>query len=234
MNKKIKKFFIGLVLLPLTAATLFRLPGTVLVLKSQSQSLAFLFTGALIYILFEGIFNRPMRTYVFGHELTHALASIAFGGKIHEFHVSEKGGKVSLTKTNFFVALAPYCFPIYTFFIFLLYWVFRKFHPFPSLETVFLISVGFSLAFHSSLTFFALRQEQPDLKKTGVFFSLVFILLMNGWVLVLISKALFWGEISLRGFVRDTVWTQFAIWKWVYAKAMALGPWLVHRSGKTG
>ena len=61
-----------------------------------------------------------MRTYVFGHELTHALASLAMGGDVLSFKVSKRGGSVSMTKTNFFVALAPYCIPIYTLFIFLL------------------------------------------------------------------------------------------------------------------
>ena len=159
-----------------------------------------------------------MRTYVFGHELTHALASIAVGGKIHAFNVSEKGGSVSLSKTNFFVALAPYCVPIYTFFIFLIYWGLKKLHPFEHLETLFMISVGFSLAFHSSLTLFAIRQEQPDIQKTGTFFSLVFILLMNGWILVTVSKILFWGTISFKGFFIKTMKTQAEIWKWVWLK----------------
>src|SRR5438876_12395582 len=130
MMQKVKLFFTGLLLVPLTLATLLHLPGTLLLLKTDTQSLALIFTGVLVYVVFEGIFSRPMRTYVFGHELTHALASIAFGGQIHAFKVSEKGGSVSLSKTNFFVALAPYCIPIYTFFVFLIYWVSRRFHPF--------------------------------------------------------------------------------------------------------
>ncbi len=224
--QKIKLFFVGLLLLPFTLATLYHLPGTLFLLKSQAQSLALVFSGVVLYVLFEGIFNRPMRTYVFGHELTHALASVALGGKIHEFNVSEKGGSVTLSKTNFFVALAPYCIPIYTFFIFLAYWGFKKFYPFGSLETVFLIAVGFSLAFHSSLTLYAVRQEQPDIEKTGILFSLVFILLLNSWVLVAISKALFWGTISFRGFFLDTMKTQAGIWEWVGRKGMAMFEWL--------
>src|SRR5947207_3119399 len=140
--KKTRNFFLGLLLLPLTISSLFHLPNAVLSLKSQADSLILLFSGIVVYALFETIFTRPMRTYVFGHELTHALAAMAMGGKVHKFHVSAKGGSVTLSKTNFFVALAPYCIPIYTLFLFLGYGVLIKLRPFEGLEAGFFILLG--------------------------------------------------------------------------------------------
>ena len=116
------------------------------------------------------------------------------------------------------MALAPYCVPIYTFFVLMVYWGFKKFHPFGFLDPLFMITVGISLSFHSSLTLFAVRQEQPDIKKTGAFFSLVFILLANCWILVFLCKVLFWNVIPMKEFFLETLRTQGEIWEWVWGK----------------
>jgi hypothetical protein len=215
MFKKLGRVFWGLALLPFALSTLYHLPRTGLGLISEVNLLILLFAGAVLYFLFEVLFSRPMRTYVFGHELTHALASMAMGGNVLSFNVSQRGGSVSLSKSNFFVALAPYCIPIYTLIVFLIYFVLTFFYPADKMQTVFLILAGFSLAFHGSLTLYAIQQEQPDIQKTGTFFSLVFILLLNSWVLVLLSKVLFWNSISLKGFFLETMKTQVLIWKWI-------------------
>ncbi len=214
--KFLKSLSLGLLLLPLTLATLFRLPGALLALQGQAESVTLIFCGAVIYVLIEAIFERPMRTYVFGHELTHALASIAMGGKVHSFNVSAKGGSVSLSKSNFIIALAPYCFPIYTFFVLILYWILKKTYPFAFLDQGFLVLVGMTLVFHGSLTLYAVRQEQPDLKKTGTIFSVVFILLVNGWVMAGLSKIMFWHSFAFGEFSMAVVRTQADIWIWAW------------------
>ncbi len=214
--KFLKSLALGFLLLPLTLATLYHLPSIALSLKGHLDSIALVFAGLTGYVLIEALFERPMRTYVFGHELTHALASIAMGGKVHDFKVSEKGGSVSLSKSNFIVALAPYCVPIYTLFALLAYWVLKYVYPFPNMDAVFLILVGATLAFHVSLTLYAVRQEQPDIKKTGTVFSLVFIVLMNSWLLAALSKILFWNSFGAWDFVTDVVKTQSDIWKSIW------------------
>ena len=73
----------------------------------------YFFLGFFGYFGFQWAFFKPMRTYVFGHELTHAFAAWMSGAEVISFHVSKKGGAVTLTKTNLFVALAPYMFPLY-------------------------------------------------------------------------------------------------------------------------
>lgn len=216
------KFIFAVLLLPLTLASLYHLPLAIFQSDLDKSPLSLLFLGAVVYIVFENLFSRPMRTYVFGHELSHALASWFMGGKVHAFHVSEKGGSVSLSKTNFLVALAPYCLPIYTIFTILLYWVLQWKFSEQHLYPLFLLALGFTLAFHASLTLFAIRQEQPDIEKTGFFFSIIFILLVNAWVLTLILKMLWWNDFSLKNFFLATMKTQLAIWKWLFSHAIRL------------
>lgn len=215
MFKKLLRFLWGLVLIPFVLATAWHLPAIASGWDSRLDALAFIVLGAAAYVVFERLFSRPMRTYVFGHELTHALASMMMGGKVHSFHVSQKGGSVSLSKSNFFVALAPYCLPIYTFFVLLAYAALKYWLPLENYHSFYLGAVGFSLAFHGSLTVYAIRQEQPDIKQTGTFFSFIFIALVNLWVLVFLSKALFWDGFSVKVFFWDALRTQVGIWKWI-------------------
>jgi len=223
MFKKWPSLFWGLLLLPLTLSTLHELPAIAWSWDAYAEGVLALVAGVVLYGLFEAAFNRPMRTYVFGHELTHALASVMMGGKVHDFKVSKHGGHVTLSKSNFFVALAPYCVPLYTLIALAGYFILQFWLPMEQYRWGLLALIGFTLAFHASLTLFAIRQDQPDLRQTGVFFSLVFIVLINAWVLVLVSKALFWDLFSIRAFVLNTLRTQTAIWRWAGLKAWTLG-----------
>lgn len=225
----LKSLVLGLLLLPLTLATLWRLPAALLSLQGRMSSLVLIISGVLAYALIEALFQRPMRAYVFGHELTHALAAMAMGGKVHSFKVSEKGGSVSLSKTNFFVALAPYCVPIYTIFALLIHWILKKFYPFPHLGTLFLALVGMTLAFHASLTLYAVRQDQPDLKKSGTFFSVVFIVLVNAGFIAGLSKILFWDSFASKRFAWGVLRTQGNIWAWVWAGGVNVVEFIIHQ-----
>lgn len=220
-----KRFAWGLLILPFGIATFYELPALMFSLRTHIPPMIWLAAGTVAYCAFEGLFSRPMRTYVFGHELTHALAGLAVGSKIHSFKVSKKGGSVSLSKSNFFIALAPYCIPLYTFVALALHAGFKYFYPFPYLTEAAQFLVGATLAFHVSLTVYAIQQRQPDIHKTGLFFSSVFILLINAWVLVALSKILFWESVSLKHFALQTLRTQNDIWIWAAHKAYAGGLW---------
>ncbi len=68
---------------------------------------------------------RPQWLYVFGHELTHALCVTLLGGKVHRFEVGSKGGHVLSDRTNTWIALAPYFFPIYSVLAIVIYGILR-------------------------------------------------------------------------------------------------------------
>ena len=59
---------------------------------------------------------RPLRVYVFGHELTHAIWVWLWRGRVTKFEGwNREGGYVVTDTHNFWIALAPYFYPIYSF-----------------------------------------------------------------------------------------------------------------------
>ena len=68
---------------------------------------------ALWLIAFWGL-PRPVRLYVFGHEMTHALFVYLCGGRVEEFKVTGAGGHVVTDKNNMLISLSPYFVPFYT------------------------------------------------------------------------------------------------------------------------
>ena len=156
------------------------------------------------YFAFEWVFFRPMRTYVFGHELTHALAAWMSGANVKKFKVSKSGGSVSVSKTNLFVALAPYFVPLYALLLFAAYAIAGKFYPLQAYWRWMLSLIGAALGFHIALTIYALKQNQPDLKQGGIFLSGVLIYLGNMIVMSLFLALLFPKTISWKRFVRLT------------------------------
>ncbi len=184
-------------------------------IKELSAQQFYFLIGFTSYLIIQAAFFRPIRTYIFGHELTHAFWSIFFGGKVKEFNVSKKGGNVLLTKTNFFVNLAPYFFPIYTFIVLLIFFgvgIFVDVKPYAS-YMIFL--VGFTLSFHLILTSNSLTTKQPDIVKTGIFFSLVVILIINIITVTLILKIITPEKIYMVKFFKDSLNITLGVWSWI-------------------
>ncbi|MBR1920630.1 MAG: hypothetical protein IJ829_01345 [Kiritimatiellae bacterium] len=122
---------------------------------------------------------RPMRAYVLGHELTHAIWGLLFGAVPSKLRVSENGGSVSLTKSNLLITLAPYFFPFYTFVVVVAALVtFAFVRPLPWLP-LWMFMIGFTWAFHVLFTLETLTRRQPDVQLYGRIFSWVFIFLAN-------------------------------------------------------
>lgn len=135
--------------------------------------------GASAFALAWAFLPHPVKTYVFGHELTHALWGLLFGARVGRVRVSASGGSVNLSKTNVFITLAPYFFPFYTFIVLVVACIVNHFvHPLP-LMPLWLFLVGFTWAFHILFTLETLAQKQPDVKLYGRVFSWTFIFLAN-------------------------------------------------------
>jgi len=123
--------------------------------------------------------SHPVRMYVLGHELTHALWGLLFGARPSDVRVSETGGSVRLTKSNVLITLAPYFFPFYTFVVIVAALVTSAFfRPLPYLP-LWLFLIGFTWSFHVLFTLETLTQRQPDVKLYGRIFSWTFIFLVN-------------------------------------------------------
>jgi hypothetical protein len=126
-----------------------------------------------------------MRLYVFGHELTHALWTWLFGGRVKRFKATAKGGHVVVTRSNFVIALAPYFFPVYVVLLILCFVVGHVIWGWTPYLVWFHLLIGAAYAFHVTLTFHILRTRQSDITSQGYFFSAVIIFLGNVGVLLI-------------------------------------------------
>ena len=184
------RLLLGLALLPACWGFM-RTFVDALVIASGAQNLwsvetLSLLGGMAAFILCWMTISHPIRTYVFGHELTHALWGLLFGARPSDFRVSESGGSVRLTKSNVLITLAPYFFPFYTFMVIVVALITYAFlRPLPCMP-LWMFMIGFTWSFHVLFTLETLSRRQPDVKLYGRIFSWTFILIVN------ISLVLVW------------------------------------------
>ena len=141
--------------------------------------------GAACWVVIYLLLPKPMWIYVFGHELTHALWTWAFGGRVKRFKASSRGGHVVVTKNNFIIALAPYFFQLYALLVVGLFcaghWLWNWRHY----MVWFHLLLGAAYVFHVSLTWHVLKNRQSDITEQGYLFSAVIIFLGNITVLII-------------------------------------------------
>ena len=141
--------------------------------------------GAVLWLLAFGgslwVFGepRPMRIYVYGHELTHAVWIWAMGGRVGRIECSRDGGSITTDTHNFWIALAPYFYPLYSFAVIACYGAVSVFYDVSPYTRVLFAAIGVTWAFHMSFTLWMIPKGQSDLTYYGTFFSLVVIYLMN-------------------------------------------------------
>lgn len=122
---------------------------------------------------------RPLWLYVFGHELTHAIWVLIMGGRVHKFHVGRDGGHILADRTNTWIALAPYFFPVYSVLAIAVYGLCGLFFDVAPYRQLLYAVIGVTWAFHLSFTCWMIPKGQPDLHYGGTFFSLILIYLLN-------------------------------------------------------
>ena len=214
---KYLRIFLAVLFIPLLISLVSELFGvSVDMLGKVSISTLPFWAGIFGYFIFQVIFDKPIRTYVFGHELTHALFGILSGARIKSFKVSTSGGSVSLTKTGLLIALSPYFIPIYTLILVGVYWGLSKFLDLSAFNLYFLFLTGFTISFHLSLTWFAIGKGQSDLKQFGVLFSLMIVIIVNCCVLAGVMKVVLPESISLKRYFYQSFTGTLDIFKSVY------------------
>ncbi|MDB6018549.1 MAG: hypothetical protein JWR19_3038 [Pedosphaera sp.] len=142
-------------------------------------------SGAACWLVIYLLLPKPMWVYVFGHELTHALWTWLFGGKVKKLKVTSGGGHVVVTKNNFLISLAPYFFPLYVALVVLVFVLGHLIWNWAPYVVWFHLLVGAAYAFHVTLTWHILKTEQSDITQHGYLFSSVVIFLGNMGVLLL-------------------------------------------------
>ncbi|HWN64570.1 MAG TPA: hypothetical protein VNN24_02660 [Candidatus Binatus sp.] len=158
--------------------------------------------GAVLWLIaFVGL-PRPIVIYVFGHELTHALWVLLLGGRVSRFRVGRDGGHVVTDRNNFWIALAPYFFPLYSILAIATYGVLSLFLDTQPYGRLLYAVIGATWAFHFTFTCWMIPKNQTDLSDQGTFFSLVVIYLMN-LILLSVMLVLASPQITFAGFGAD-------------------------------
>ena len=213
------KFIVAIFLLPI-CAILTQTFFTVFARAAMTQRLWagqefwFFSLGAVLWLIgFMGL-PRPVLIYVFGHELTHAVWIWLMGGRVSHFRVGRDGGHVITNRTNFWIALAPYFFPLYSILAIAIYGALSLFYNVQPYGRLLYAVIGATWAFHLTFTCWMIPKNQTDLSDHGTFFSLVFIYLMN---LVLLSVLLVIAspQITFASFGEDLVQNLRSFSQWI-------------------
>jgi hypothetical protein len=187
------KFVIAALLLPACVAVTVTASqiGHVLIAGSTISSAWGFAAGYVSWLLVFAFLPKPMRTYVLGHELTHALWALLMGARVSDLKVRKTGGQVRTSKTNWAITLAPYFFPFYAVLFIAGFFLMHAVWNLTNFMWVLFLLVGLGWSFHVTFTLMILfTVDQPDVKSQGVLFSAVVIYLMNLLTMMVTATAL--------------------------------------------
>lgn len=135
--------------------------------------------GAGAFLIVFMVVPLPVRLYVFGHEITHALWVLLSGGRIGGMRIDEDGGYVLSDRVNTWIALAPYFFPFYSAVLLFAFGIAGLWtDPAPLVDTL-CFGLGFTWGYHIAYTCWMIPKGQSDLEYGGFFFSLIVIYIAN-------------------------------------------------------
>ena len=200
MLKLLIKFAVGVLAAPFAVGASAALYRNIMLIKELANSMNFFMWGVAGYAILHLLFYKPTYVYVLGHEAVHAGMAWVFGGKIKSFKASKKGGSVTTDKSNTAIELGPYFVPIYAIIITVVYFLVATSYSVNS--SVFMFLIGFALAFHVISTVEVMKVRQPDILKSGYFFSVVLVYVLNIVVISLIFAMVFPG-FGIRNFFFD-------------------------------
>jgi hypothetical protein len=179
------KFLLAILLLPVCIGAAQALWRVLRVSGTADTVLVPLLAGAACWVVVFLLLPKPMWLYVVGHELTHAVWTWLFGGRVKKLKATSKGGHVIITKSNFVIALAPYFFPFYAALVVAVFALGHMIWGWSAYRLWLHLALGAAYAFHLTLTWHILQTTQSDITEHGWFFSGVVIFLGNVLVLLL-------------------------------------------------
>jgi len=203
MFKRVLKLLLGILIIPVcigVSVGFYEQLNRIKVISYYHQK--YFVIGIVAYLVVHALIFKPSYLYIFSHEFMHAIATWMSGGKVKSFKVSSKGGSVGVTKSNLFIALAPYFFPFYTIVVTMVFFVAKFFLKNNIDYNPFLFAIGFTLAFHIIITVDFLKIRQTDLMHAGYLFSICLIYIVNIIVIGLIFSLLF-SSVTFKAFLMD-------------------------------
>ena len=166
------KFVIAIFLLPLCAVlsqTFFTVFARATVTQRlwAGEEFWFFSLGAVLWLIaFFGL-PRPMLVYVFGHELTHAVWVLLMGGRVSRFRVGREGGHIVTDRNNFWIALAPYFFPLYSIIVIGAYGTLSLFFNVQPYGRLLYGLIGATWAFHFTFTCWMIPKKADGPDRSG-------------------------------------------------------------------
>ncbi|MFA5140967.1 MAG: M50 family metallopeptidase [Elusimicrobiota bacterium] len=190
---------LGFIIAPTAVLAVFEAVRALLSLASRPKIAVPFLVGAAVYCaLFCLGLLRLRGVYVLAHELTHAWAAWLGGGKVLRMVVRSDSGRVDLSRSSVFIALAPYWIPLPVLAVVVGYRALLWAGAPPYGREIFLALTGAGLAFHVLHTVESLwTAHQDDLDEAGVVLSVALIALLNGLILVLALGCLFPRGVAL-------------------------------------
>src|SRR5438477_10764977 len=107
------------------------------------------------------------------------------GGRVSRFRVGRDGGHVVTDRNNFWIALAPYFFPLYSILAIATYGVFSLLLDMQPYGRLLYAVLGATWAFHFTFHCWMLPKNQTDLSDQGSFFCLLVLYIMSLVILAL-------------------------------------------------
>lgn len=186
-------------------------------IKNFSLSYIPFLLGVLSYTLVYPVFKKPFFSYVVGHELSHVLGVWLFRGKVHSVKVGRHGGMVKTNKSNIWIALLPYFFPVYAILLLALYYLLAILWDMSRFFNFMVFLLGITWAFHVWMTLYIVKQNQPDIKYSGVLFSAVIIFTINVIILILLLTIIS-PELTMQKFIGQSVKMVQGSYLWILQK----------------
>lgn len=189
---KLIKLVIAILLLPACVAmTMSAWKVATTISPWSGRAAAAFWTGYVLWLLVFACLPKPMRTYVLGHELTHALWALMMGARVSGLRVRKTGGEIKTSKSNWLITLAPYFFPFYALLFIALFYLAHAIWGLDRYMWVLFFLVGLGWSFHVTFTLMMLLGiRQPDVLSQGRLFSLVMIYCMNLLAIALVAAML--------------------------------------------
>jgi hypothetical protein len=190
--------------------------------------------GVLGWLVGYVLLPKPFWVYVFGHEFMHALAVYMARGRVYDFEVSSRGGYVRTDKMNWWIALAPYCVPIYVLVWVGLWWCLSYYFKGEMWRGMLFVGMGVTWGFHVTFTLYVMGRDQPDLVGQGYLFSWVTIFCFNvlfvGVLFVWLSPEITGGRFLEA--VWGGCWVCYStVWGWILGGVEWLWMGVVGRGG---
>ncbi|MCX7956549.1 MAG: hypothetical protein N2643_01465 [Endomicrobia bacterium] len=229
LYNKIVKFIYGIILLPFCWVIFKTLIFVVTNAELKDKYIITFFIGMIAYIIFHFVLYKPVRFYVIGHELVHAISAYLCGAKVKKIKINSSYGTVNVNKVNSFIALSPYFVPFYSIILALLWIVLKNLLKLNIPQEIFVFLLGFTIMFHLVLTIYAIYLGQKDLEIPGWLFSIVIIFIVNCLLFIGLFIFVFPSKLNFVELKRYVSKELFVSYKNIYLKLRDGLPILVEK-----